>query len=68
MKRLVDIDDDALQNARTTLGLRTIKDTVNAALRLAAGDSGRTASRPTVDDAMAALATVDFDDRSVARR
>ncbi|MBK5306886.1 MAG: hypothetical protein JJD92_09390 [Frankiaceae bacterium] len=31
-KRLVDIDDDVLAAARTALGTRTIKDTVNRAL------------------------------------
>jgi Arc/MetJ family transcription regulator len=33
MKRLVDIDDDLLEQARTIAGTNTIKDTVNAALR-----------------------------------
>jgi Arc/MetJ family transcription regulator len=33
MKRLVDIDDDLLEQARTIAGTDTIKDTVNAALR-----------------------------------
>jgi len=33
MKRLVDIDDDLLQRARSIAGTDTIKDTVNAALR-----------------------------------
>jgi Arc/MetJ family transcription regulator len=37
-KHLVDIDEQALQVARTTLGTGTIKDTVNGALRLASGD------------------------------
>ena len=36
-KRLVDIDDDALNAARAQLGTETIKDTVNEALRRAAG-------------------------------
>jgi hypothetical protein len=31
-KHLVDIDERALQDARATLGTRTIKDTVNRAL------------------------------------
>ena len=35
-KRLVDLDDDALAAARAHLGTRTIKDTVNEALRQAA--------------------------------
>ena len=33
MKRLVDIDDDLLERARTIAGTDTIKDTVNLALR-----------------------------------
>lgn len=34
-KRLVDIDDDLLDEARAQLGTSTIKDTVNEALRQA---------------------------------
>lgn len=37
VKRLVDIDDEALEAARAHLGTATIKDTVNHALRQAAG-------------------------------
>lgn len=33
MKRLVDIDDDLLERARSVAGTDTIKDTVNTALR-----------------------------------
>jgi Arc/MetJ family transcription regulator len=33
MKRLVDIDDDLLERARSVAGTDTIKDTVNVALR-----------------------------------
>lgn len=33
MKRLVDIDDDLLERARSIAGTDTIKDTVDAALR-----------------------------------
>jgi Arc/MetJ family transcription regulator len=36
MKHLVDVDETLLEQARATLGTRTIKDTVNEALRLAA--------------------------------
>jgi Arc/MetJ family transcription regulator len=36
-KRLIDVDDDALDAARQALGTSTMKDTVNEALRLAAG-------------------------------
>lgn len=34
-KRLIDIDDDALEAAQAALGTRTMRDTVNEALRLA---------------------------------
>jgi Arc/MetJ family transcription regulator len=37
-KHLVDIDDEALVAARATLGTQTIKETVNEALRAAAGE------------------------------
>jgi Arc/MetJ family transcription regulator len=37
-KHLVDIDERALRAARARLGTETIKDTVNRALREAAGD------------------------------
>jgi Arc/MetJ family transcription regulator len=37
VKRLVEIDDEFLEAARTELGTSTIKATVNEALRLAAG-------------------------------
>jgi Arc/MetJ family transcription regulator len=40
-KRLVDIEDDALESARRVLATDTIKDTVNTALR----DSVRAAER-----------------------
>ncbi len=33
VKRLVDIDDDALERARRVLGTGTMKETVNSALR-----------------------------------
>jgi Arc/MetJ family transcription regulator len=36
-KHLVDIDEDALRAARSELGTRTIKETVNRALRQAGG-------------------------------
>lgn len=32
-KRLIDVEDDALDSARRVLGTATIKDTVNTALR-----------------------------------
>ncbi len=37
-KHLVDIDEQALRNAKAQLGVKTIKETVNGALRLAGGD------------------------------
>lgn len=37
-KHLVDIDEQALRNARDHLGARTIKETVNRALQLVSGD------------------------------
>lgn len=40
-KHLVDIDEKALRAARTELGTRTIKETVNRALRQAAGERDR---------------------------
>ena len=62
-KRLVDIDDTALDDARTSLGTRTIKDTVNEALRRA-GEARQAA----LDDALAVLAAADLDDRAAAWR
>jgi Arc/MetJ family transcription regulator len=40
-KHLVDIDESALRAARVEFGTRTIKDTVNRALRQAGGDRDR---------------------------
>jgi hypothetical protein len=37
-KHLVDIDEQALRDARAQLGVATIKETVNRALRLVGGD------------------------------
>ncbi len=37
-KHLVDIDEQALRDARARLGAATLKETVNRALRLAADD------------------------------
>jgi Arc/MetJ family transcription regulator len=62
-KRLIDVDDDALDAARAQLGTRTIKDTVNEALRMAADQrSARLSS------ALSVLAEADLDDRSAAWR
>lgn len=59
MKHLVDLDEDALAGARLALGTRTIKDTVNQALRTAARDGRR---RDEIDAALARLATVHLSD------
>jgi Arc/MetJ family transcription regulator len=44
-KHLVDIDEQALHDARARLGVDTIKETVNGALRLAAVDRGAEVKR-----------------------
>jgi Arc/MetJ family transcription regulator len=62
-KRLIDVDDDALDAARAQLGTTTIKDTVNAALRNAARQ--RSAD---LADALSVLAEAELDDRSTAWR
>jgi Arc/MetJ family transcription regulator len=58
-KHLVDLDDEALAAARNRLGTRTIKDTVNAALRQAAA-----ARRSQLDAALDVLAGLELNDRS----
>jgi hypothetical protein len=62
-KHLVDIDEDALRAARTELGTRTIKDTINRALSLAGGERER-----TVEQALDRLGRVDFAPREQAWR
>jgi Arc/MetJ family transcription regulator len=62
-KHLVDIDEQALQDARAQLGASTIKETVNRALRLAAGDRS-SAVRESLD----ALAHADLAPREQAWR
>lgn len=62
-KRLIDVDDDALDAARAQLGTRTIKDTVNEALRSAARQRGT-----QLASALSVLADADLDDRSAAWR
>ena len=62
-KRLIDVDDVALDAARAELGTRTIKDTVNEALRRAAA-----ARRANLDQALDVLASADLADRSTAWR
>ena len=44
-KHLVDIDEQALRDARARLGAGTIKETVNHALRLAADDRRATVKK-----------------------
>jgi Arc/MetJ family transcription regulator len=44
-KHLVDIDEEALRAARARLGTETIKETVNRALRRAAGSDERRVKR-----------------------
>ena len=62
-KRLVEIDDDVLSAARAELGTRTIKDTVNESLRLAAGRRDE-----KVTAALEALARIELEDRAAAWR
>jgi Arc/MetJ family transcription regulator len=45
VKHLVDIDEDALSTARAKLGSKTIKETVNRALRLAGEEHQREVKR-----------------------
>ncbi len=58
-KRLVDLDDDALAAARARLGTRTIKDTVNEALRQAAA-----ARQGELRHALDVLSGWELDDRA----
>lgn len=62
-KRLIDVDDDALEAARAELGTRTIKDTVNEALRRAARQRNA-----ELANALTVLAEADLDDRAAAWR
>lgn len=62
-KHLVDIDEQALQDARARLGVGTIKETVNGALRLAGGDR-----RAEVAERLDALASADLAPRESAWR
>ena len=65
MKHLVDLDEQALLTARDHLGTKTIKDTVNAALRLA---SGQDVEGRDLDAGLDALMSFDFADRADAWR
>lgn len=62
-KHLVDIDELALRDARVQLGSRTIKETVNRALRLAGGERDS-----SVKDRLDVLASVDLEPREQAWR
>jgi Arc/MetJ family transcription regulator len=62
-KHLVDIDEQALHDARAQLGVSTIKETVNRALRLVGGDRGA-----TVKERLDALASADLAPREQAWR
>jgi Arc/MetJ family transcription regulator len=62
-KHLVDIDDAVLGAARAELGTSTLKDTVNEALRRAAGARDQRVSR-----SLDTLAAADLGDRDDAWR
>ncbi|MFL6161803.1 MAG: hypothetical protein ACJ74U_06200 [Jatrophihabitantaceae bacterium] len=62
-KHLIDVDEPALDAARTQLGTRTIKDTVNEALRRAAHGRAERVAR-----ALDVLSGARFDDREQAWR
>jgi Arc/MetJ family transcription regulator len=62
-KRLVDIDEEALDAARSQLGTTTIKATVNEALRLVGSDRSE-----VVRDSMDVLAAIPLSDRDDAWR
>lgn len=62
-KRLVDIDDDALERARRALGTSTMRETVARALQLAAATEADRRS-----DALDDLAGIEFADRQDAWR
>ena len=62
-KRLVDIDEKALSAARAELGTKTLKDTVNEALRRVAPTRDRRVAR-----ALDTLAKANLADRGAAWR
>jgi Arc/MetJ family transcription regulator len=62
-KHLVDIDEEALSHARRELGTRTIKDTVNLALRCVASER-----RDEVTRQLDVLASIDLVPREQAWR
>ncbi|MGQ0466311.1 MAG: type II toxin-antitoxin system VapB family antitoxin [Sporichthyaceae bacterium] len=59
---MIDVDDEALAQAARQLGTKTKVDTVNEALRLAAGIESRTASARRL---LLALGESDIDNREV---
>lgn len=62
-KHLVDIDEQALRTARAELGTKTIKETVNRALRHAGGEQGARAK-----ERLDVLARADLTDREASWR
>jgi Arc/MetJ family transcription regulator len=62
-KHLVDIDEQALRDARAQLGAVTIKETVNRALLLAGANH-----RETVEERLNVLASADLAPREQAWR
>ncbi len=62
-KHLIDVDEQALRDARAKLGVRTIKETVNRALRLVGDDRGA-----EVKQRLDALAGADLAPREQAWR
>ena len=62
-KHLIDLDEQALADARRELGTTTMKDTVNEALRRAGGTRRR-----TIEGAFDTLATLPPVDRDEAWR
>lgn len=65
MKHLVDVDDELLALARASLGTSTIKDTVNAALRLAT-ERKRAELNQAVNELAELVAAMPVEDRANA--
>jgi Arc/MetJ family transcription regulator len=65
MKHLVDVDETLLEQARATLGTKTIKDTVNEALRLAA-DRKRAELDAAMDELAELVRALPVQDRASA--
>jgi Arc/MetJ family transcription regulator len=62
-KRLIAIDDEALQAAQAELGTSTLKDTVNAALKRVADER-----EDVIEQRVKTLASIPLDDRRQAWR